>query len=309
MSSRWWLNVGLALVIVIMGLVVIFKPGMHKSPPIPPLTSLSMEAITHIRLQRPDQPEIDLEKSGDHWFMTAPRKARANGFRINELLHLAVAKIATHFSAPTAELGRYGLDKPRAELWLNDQKISFGGPHPLNPDFYILYNGSVYLVPEHFDNAATGRPSDFFSTRLINTADKPVAFSLPGLHLTRKPDGSWQVTPPNKDLSTDRVNQFVDEWRYAEALSVTPYSGRPVIDHIRITFVPRTAGSSENKPAPTAAAAGTAPGPKTLAAAPEELDLGILARKPELILYRHDEGLEYHFPAEMATQLLQLKPD
>jgi len=303
-SSRWLLNLGLALLIVALALVAVFKPGTHRAPDIPPLTNLSVGEIAHIRLLRPGEPEIDLQKSGDQWLMTAPRKARANGFRIDELLRLAVAKSATHFAAPATELGRYGLDKPHAELWLNNQEISFGGPHPLKPAYYILYRGQIYVVPEHFDNAATARLSDYFSTQLIDAKGKPVAFKLPGLSLTKKPDGSWQVIPANKDLSTDRVNRFVDQWRYAEALSVAPYSGKPVIDHIQITFAPPAAT------APALSAAKPAGGVlNSEHPAREVLDLGILARKPELVLYRNDEGLEYHFPAEMATQLLQLKPD
>ena len=303
MSGRWWLNIGLAALIIALALVVEFKPGMHKAPAIPPLTDLSINRIDHIRLQRPGKPEIDLARSAGQWVMTAPRKARANRFRINELLHLAVAKIATHFAAPAADLGRYGLDKPRAEVWLNNEKISFGGPHPLDPDHYVLYRDQVYLVPDHYANAATAPLSGFFSTRLINMRSRLMALRLPGLSLTRKPDGSWQVTPPNKKLSTDRVNTFVDDWRYAEALSVRPYSGKPVIAHVRITF----ALPAVRAPAGAGHPLGTSgkppePGPRSV------LDLGILERKPELILYRKDEGLEYHFPADMASQLLELKP-
>ncbi len=297
MSKRWLLNAGLALLVAALALVMVFKPGTHKTKQIPPLTGLPVAGITHIRLLRPGEPEIDLDKTGAEWMMTAPRKARANQFRVDELLRLAVARSATNFIAPAAELGKYGLDKPRAELWLNDQEISFGGPHPIDPAFYILYKGQVHVVPEHFDNAVTAGLSDFFDTQLLDNKYKPIEFRLPGLRLTKQADGSWQVTPPNKELSTDRVNRFVDQWRYAQALSVEPYSGSRVIDHIRITFAPTEKG--------TPAAAGTRPADNKH----ELLNLGILARKPELVLYREDEGLEYHFPAEMANQLLKLKPD
>ncbi|MHB8550543.1 MAG: DUF4340 domain-containing protein, partial [Acidiferrobacterales bacterium] len=165
MNGRWWLNVGLVALIVVLALVVEFKPGMHKAPAIPPLTGLSIGQIDHIQLRRPGKPEIDFVKSDGRWVMTAPRKARANSFRINELLHLAVAKIATHFSAPAADLGKYGLAEPRAEVWLNNEKISFGGPHPLDPDYYVLCRGQIYLVPDHYDTAATAPLSGFFSTR------------------------------------------------------------------------------------------------------------------------------------------------
>ena len=42
---------------------------------------------------------------------------------------------------------------------------------------------------------------------------------------------------------------------------------------------------------------------------PKNLDLGILAYKPELVLYRKDEALEYHFPQEAGERLLNLTPE
>jgi hypothetical protein len=34
-----------------------------------------------------------------------------------------------------------------------------------------------------------------------------------------------------------------------------------------------------------------------------------VARRPELVLRRLDEKLDYHFPAETANRLLELKPE
>ena len=299
MNSRWWANAGLAVLIAALALVMVFRPGKHPAPVIPPLTGLAAARIVHIRLQRPGEPEIDLAKSAGHWIMTAPRRARANSFRVNELLHLATARLATHFTAPVSSLGKYGLDKPRAVVWLDNEKISFGAQHPIDPDYYALYQGQVYLVPDHYVNAATAPVAGFFSTSLVGTHRRLMSLRLPHLHLARRPDGSWQVTPPDSKLSTDQVNTFVDDWRYAEALSVKPYSGRPVIGHIRIRFAPRTVSGLP--------ATGHPPGAHGPQRGPV-LVLGILERKPELVLYRSDEGLEYHFPADMASQLLELKP-
>ena len=299
MNSRWALNAGMVVMVIALALVLFFKPGQHKPPAIPPLTDLSASRIDHIRLQRPGEPEIDLDKSAGRWTMIAPRRARANSFRINELLHLATARIATHFAVPPADLARYGLAKPSAVVWLDSEKISFGGPHPLDPDHYVLYRGQVYVVPDHYDNAATAPLSGFFSTRLINIHRRLLAMEMPGLILTRKPDGSWKVAPPDSKLSTDRVNTFVDDWRYAEALSVKPYSGKPVIAHVRLTFAPAPAKTAGGRPA-------ASPGRGSLRS--RVLVIGIVERRPELIFYRKDEGLEYKFPADMASQLLALKP-
>mgnify|MGYP006375554001 FL=1 len=39
------------------------------------------------------------------------------------------------------------------------------------------------------------------------------------------------------------------------------------------------------------------------------IEFGVLAYKPEFILYRKDENLEYSFPEETGTRLLRLKPE
>jgi hypothetical protein len=39
------------------------------------------------------------------------------------------------------------------------------------------------------------------------------------------------------------------------------------------------------------------------------IEFGVLAHKPEFVLYRKDENLEYSFPEETGTRLLRLKPE
>lgn len=283
MKNRWLLNLALVLLVVVMLAVVVYRPGTPPAPPAPALTSLSTDAITHLRVLRPNQPEIVLEKSQGAWFMVAPHKARANLFRVNNLLALATAKSASHFDAPTTDLVKYGLDQPETRVWLNDQEIRFGSMHPINPQYYVLVNGQVHLIASRYYSGAALAPADFFSHQLLDDGLKPAAFSLPGLKLILDTHGAWQATPANKELSSDRINTLVDEWRHAQALSVNEYSGKPAHEHAIIRF-------SADSPL-------------------KELDIGILAHKPELILYRPDEGLEYHFPEDVGTRLLELKPD
>jgi hypothetical protein len=95
--------------------------------------------------------------------------------------------------------------------------------------------------------------------------------------------GAWQMAPANKELTSDRINAFVEEWRHAQALSVTEYSGKTAHEKINFGFA---AGSPL-----------------------KNLEIGILAHKPELVLYRRDEGLQYHFPEELGARLLQLRPE
>ena len=283
MKNRWLLNIGLTLLVGALVLLVLYKPGAKKEAEGTPLTALTADAIQRIRLVRPKQPEIVLEKSGEGWRLTAPRAARANSFRVNEVLRVAATRVSTRFPAAPAELGKYGLDQPLATLFLNDAEIRFGGMHPLDNQLYVLHDGQVQLIPASVFRAVSAPLADFLSTSLIEDKAKPLAFKFPAFSLKQNEQGAWARTPELKDLGSDQVNRFVDEWRYARALSTAAYSGKPVKERVTLTLAD---GDQQRV-----------------------IEFGVLAYKPEFILYRKDENLEYSFPEETGTRLLRLKPE
>lgn len=283
MRNRWLLNIGLAALIGALILLVVYKPGTHPEPAGTALTTLSPDAIQRIRLLRPKQSEIVLEKTDEFWRLTAPRTARANNNRVNELVQLARAQASTHFPAIPADLGKYGLDSPLATLFLNDAEIRFGGMHPLENQLYVLHNGQVHLIPTAVFRAVIAPLNDFFSADLLTEKIKPAAFKFPAFSLKQNEQGAWVRTPELKTLSSDRINRFVDEWRYARALSVEPYTGKPVRAGVTITII------DDGKT--------------------RRLEFGVLAHKPEFVVVRKDENLEYHFPEDIGARLMQLNAE
>ncbi|MHB1514873.1 MAG: DUF4340 domain-containing protein [Acidiferrobacteraceae bacterium] len=285
MRNRWLLNIGLALFIV--GLLVwvhLRPPGRHKHPHYPALTALKPAGITRIRLSRPGHRMLVIAKSGRGWHMTKPVSARADRFRVADLLHVTDASVHDSFTVSAAELGKYGLTTPLATLWLNHQKIEFGDENALGGLQYVLYRGRVALIPAYSFNPASMQIDNFYSSRLIEKNRKPVAFVFPKFRLTSH-QGVWHLEPPDPHLSSDAVNSFVDEWRYARALSVSRYHGAKVTGQVLITYRDRVAHGAN---------------------VPHTLVIDIIERAPELVLYRPDEGLEYHFPAQMGRHLLSL---
>lgn len=300
MMNRWWVNVVLAAVVAILALLAILKPGGERPPPTVTLTALPVAAVGAIRIQRRGAPEVVLEKSvsgqTDHWRLTAPRAARANRLQVDTLLQLAAAESVTRFPATDAELTQYGLDQPQLSVWLDGQEIRFGANHPLNAQHYVWHGGTVHLIAAHHFRVASSSVNDWLDRRLLEDAMQPTGFTLPGLSLDRDAQGAWRVTPPNGELSTDRIHEFVDEWRHAQALSVRPYAGMRPVERIAIRYT---------ETADEAAAANAAPPP----AAVRTLELKVLKHRPEFVLYRADEGLEYHFAEDIGSRLMQLKPD
>jgi len=279
LKRRWLLNAGLLGLIAALAWIVVQRSGQQKDVPGPPLTGLSAAAVAHVRIERPEQPAIAIEKTSNEWKLTAPLPARVNRLNIETLLHVLSAPVETRFPAVTAELPQYGLEKPSARVWLENEEIAFGALHPLKNQIYVLHNNEVALIPSYHLSAATYPYTNFIDSRLFEEDRKLTSLRLPGFMLSLK-DGVWRRQPVDKKLTSDRINDFVSEWQNARALSVDKYSGKESIGRIDITSI----RNGKN----------------------EKLPLGILAYKPDFILHRQDENLEYHFTEATGKRLLNI---
>ena len=274
---------GIAALVGALVLLAIYKPGAKQEQQGAPLTSLASQDIQRIRLLRPKQPQMVLEKNGEAWRLTAPLTARANDMRVSELVQLTTTRVPTRFPVEPSELGKFGLDNPLATLFLNEAEIRFGGMHPLENQLYVWHDGQVLLIPVAALRVASAPLNDFLNAGLLEEKTKPLAFRFPTFGLKQNEQGAWMRTPEMKELASDAINRFVDEWRYARALSVAPYSGKPIKERVTITV---------------------ADGDKS-----RVVELGVLALEPEFIVYRKDENLQYHFATDIGTRLMQIKPE
>lgn len=282
MKNRWLLNLVLALLVGALALVAVYRPGARPETPGTPLTALKAEAIERVRIVRAGQPEIRLEKRADGWHLTAPRAARANRFRMSDFTGLAEARATARFAAGT-DLKQYGLERPLATVFLNDVEIRFGALHPLASEVYVMHDGEVKLLPAALLRAATVPLDDLFDAGLLEENAKLVALRLPDFSLRQNDTGSWVRSPERKGLGSDQINQFVDEWRYARALAVNPASAK--VSRERVTITVRAGEATR------------------------DVEFMVVTHRPELVLRRIDEKLDYHFPAETANRLLELKPE
>mgnify|MGYP001589864741 CR=1 FL=1 len=279
LRRRWLLNAGLLMLIGALAWIVVHRAGQEKGVSGPPLTALAAETISQLRLERPGQAVITLEKTGTAWTLTTPVRARANHFNVESLLRIVAAPGETRFATITTELAKFSLDKPQSRLWLDNQEIAFGSRHPLNNRIYVLYNNEVVLIPGHHLGPVLYPYTNFIDNRLFEENRKLTSIRLPDFTLSLQ-DGAWQKNPPDSKLTSDRINDFAAEWQNARALGVEKYSGKTVLDRIEIA----SARDDKN----------------------QKLVLGILAYKPSFVLHRPDENLEYHFTEETGKRLLNL---
>ena len=279
LRRRWLLNAGLLALIAVLAWAAIHRSGQQKPASGPPLTALSAATISHIRIEQPGHPAIVLEKSEGPWRLAEPVQARANIFNVDSLLRMLSAPVETRFPAQPEELAKFGLDKPRSRVWFENDEIAFGALHPLNNRIYVLYKNQVALISGNLLAPAIYPYTNFINSRLFEQGRTLTGIELPGFTLTLK-DGVWHRQPEDKTLSTDEINDFVSEWQNASALTVDKYSGKKALGKIGVT--------------------------STLDGKNGKLLLGILSYKPDFVLQRPDEKLEYHFTEDTGKRLLNL---
>lgn len=278
-KHRWWLNISLLIIIVILAALVIYQADQDKKPGGTPLTALTADNIVRISIEKNNQAPILLEKISNEWRLAAPLPARANSFNVESLLKIISAPNETRFAAVTADLANYGLEKPTARVRYNNEEISFGTLHPLKGQVYVLYKNEIALISANYLAAPTYPYTNFINSRLFEEDRKLTTLKLPHFTLAFI-DGAWARLPADKKLSTDRLNDFASEWKNARALSVEKYSGKETLDEIEID--------------------------STHAGKSEKLVLDVLAYKPDFVLHRPDENLEYHFTEETGKRLLNI---
>lgn len=284
LARRWLLNAVLAVVVAGVGLFAWYRAAYPPTDVKPRLTDLKADAVQKIEITRPQQPVVRLERADAGWRMTAPIAARADSFAVDSLLHILQAPVDADFTLADENLTRYGLEPPQLVVRYDAATVSFGDRHPLKDERYVKFGSTVRLVPGQYYAQASVRPTSLIDSRLIESGRKLTSIKLPDFTLTLE-DGAWKREPEIAALSSDRINAFVDEWRNARALQVeTEKQEKKALNTIVLGFEKPDGGTSE-------------------------LNVSLLARSPELVLYRADENLEYHFPESTADRFLRLEAE
>lgn len=283
MNPRTLVNLSLLIAVVVLS-VLVFTGSKDKSvKPVKKLSSLKAADITRVTIKQKDKPAIQLAKSKGHWYIKKPLDLPANGARIKSFLGIVESRSDAQYQVKQQALTKYGLEYPEVEITLNELKISLGSTDPIRRYRYALIGNDVHLFIDRFGHLIKGKPTDFVSNALLPVEKSITSIKLPELAIEQK-EGQWRLTPAsNESLSQDGVIALIDEWRYAQALQVSPYK----------------AASDSSKHAITIGLGGRQ----------QPIRFTIVSNDDdEFILARPDWKIKYHFTTSAADTLMKLPP-
>jgi uncharacterized protein DUF4340 len=271
-KSRNVLNLALLASVAALAVFVFRKEAENVGGGI---SDLDPAKVTSVRLERPDQPALALEKHAGEWRLTAPVAARADPVRVQRLLQFLAATPARRL--PAQDLARFDLERPLARLRVDGREWAFGMLNPVTQEQYIRGGDWVYALDARLTADVFAPATRFFSPRLLGDGETPAAFEIGPMKLEQR-EGRWVVSPaPAEPPSQDDINRWVNEWRLATAGGVQAAAGgsRP-LEEIRLRLTDGRA-----------------------------LAFQVLAREPDLVLVRADEALAYRFSKAVGERLLQ----
>ncbi|WP_455209320.1 DUF4340 domain-containing protein [Kaarinaea lacus] len=217
-------NLVLFAVAIALALVIWLDPFTELPTQPISLTEIEPDTINTITLSRAGKLQFALEKrhlqSKPSWYLTVPLVMPANPVKVNQLLDLLTTDSLRQYELKSDLLAKLGLDPPGWEIALDQIIVQFGKTEPLEQRRYVRVGAKVHLINDRFSQYNFGSP-----LMLANLDILPVDKSVTEVHLPdkviKRVNGQWQSTPSNEAISQNTFNEFIDEWRYAQASRVT----------------------------------------------------------------------------------------
>ena len=239
MRMKKSLSVNLILFSLLVGLGVIawLDPFADQAEQMQPLTSINASDIQKIRLTKSGKDMFRLVKDEtshpEAWQLTHPLNIPANPLKVEQLINLIRTNSLRQYRIKSDNLAKLGLASPAWNIVfttgtssistdknVDEIIISFGKTEPIGQKRYVLIDDTVHLINDRVSQFNFGSP-----LMLANLDILPVDKSVKEVHLPdkviRRVDGEWQSSSPAaKHISQSTYKDFIDEWRYAQALRV-----------------------------------------------------------------------------------------
>jgi len=264
MRKQSLINLLLLLLVAALGLFVWYVPDDESSRINRPLTPLDPATIDRITISNNNGPRFVMQRDARGWYMTEPYRVRANKPRIDILLDLLSTPQIEAFPLPADRLAEFGLERPLAELTFDQTKIIFGGTHPYNYRRYLRIEDQLYLTQDIFPHHALAQAEEFVSHALFPEDAEISEIKLPAWHLYRQQD-RCALNPDTTETDPALLKEKVAAWQH--------------------TWVPRVIKAPDTPPEQEITI--------HLAGNEEPVTLGVITRKPRILLVNQTLGLAY----------------
>ena len=289
MKSRWLINIGLLLIVLVTSF---YSWTIFKKEPVESLrfelTKFKLSDFNELKIDFPSKISTHFKIIDNNWRMISPHNARADEFYVYRILSLVAASSLEKLK--TDDLSKYGLDQPNLKItFLGDgleEQFLFGTYNPINEDQYVLYKDNVYLISGGYSETSSFMPVELIDKNPIAKFDKIKSFDFSRLEqwqdshlrLNYTNNNIWSVKSKNLSITQADVNEWFEmTWKNIPAKSVEPYKMNERLGYKSFDIV-----LNNN----------------------QKLTFYRIQESPELLLFRKDEGLLYHFPSDLGFTML-----
>ena len=287
MKSRWLTNIGLLVIVLITSLYswTIFQKEPVESSKFE-LTNFKLSDFDELKIDFPSKISTHFKIIDSDWVMLSPYKARADEFYVYRILSLLAASSLEKLSADN--LSKYGLDQPDLKITFLGESLNevilFGTYNPINEDQYVLYNNNVFLISGGFSETASFMPVELIEKNPIAKSEIIKSFDFSRLEQWQDSrlklnysNNVWSVEGKSLSIVQFDVNEWYEmTWKNIPAKSVEPYKMDQRVGYKSFDIL------LNNK----------------------KLTFYRIQESPELLLFRKDEGLLYHFPSDLGFTML-----
>ena len=288
MKSRWLINIGLLLLVLI---TFFYSWTIFQKEPVESirfeLSKFKLSDFNELKIDFPSRISTHFKIVDNHWRMLSPHKARAEELYVYRILSILATSSLEKLSSD--DLSKYGLDQPNLKITFLGNNLKevflFGIYNPINEDQYVLYKDNVFLISGGFSETAAFMPTELIEKNPIAKSEKIKSFNFSRLEQWQDSrlklnniNNAWNVEGKNLLITQSDVNEWYEmTWKNIPAKSVKPYKMDERIGYKSFDIVLK-----DNK----------------------KLTFYRIEESPELLLFRKDEGLLYHFPSDLGFTML-----
>jgi hypothetical protein len=219
-TSRWTLNLVLAVILLLLGWAIRNELGATRIPPT--LIGAGAPEPHRIEIARSGEPTLLLERIASGWRMRTPWDIDADAQRVAALLAIRDAPLSRSVPAQALALDDLGLQPVTLNLRLDTTDFALGGLDPIEQWRYLLDGDLVHLVPDRFHQLLTAPPIDYVARHTLARDPVPVFATLDGIPL------SGETLRQLESRSAERLEPLAGEIPDAAVLELGAMDGTRV---------------------------------------------------------------------------------